>query len=454
MAFLETDKKVYEFLVDKNFKRFLSGEKLDINNPDDFLLKIKVLYGGRAGGKTINTVNTLLQLLMKYKIKVIIYRNYQTNLEYSIHADFVNAIHEYGLSKYFIINKSEIRYKYGGVIFFAGYKINVIEVKGTSRFNIALFEESAQITKDEMDILLPTFMRHTGTQVWFLFNPEFDEDYMVRIYVNKSIPDSYAKWTRVKKLIYSDNLFLTPDYIETIESKRDTDEADFSHIYLGNPKALIEGAVYGKEMTKLLDNGHITTVTYLPHKPVSCFFDIGRQDGTAIWFIQENQLEIRVFDHFFDRFRDLEYYLQVLQDKHYHYENLIFPHDGDNHNILSQDGLNVVERTKKMFPNANVKTVLRTDTALKIDMVRGILPDLWFDSIKCADGISHLKKYHYNINDRADIVSRAPVHDSNSHSADALGTYAIWLKHGQKKRVTYTDIRYKPLLNNREVFIR
>ena len=66
-----------------------------------------------------------------------------------------------------------------------------------------------------------------------------------------------------------------------------------------------------------------------------------------------------------------------------------------------------------------------------IDKVREMLGTCWFDADKCADGLNRLRYYRYGetatvnpqTGDRS--LTREPIHDDNSHGADALRSFAM-----------------------------
>jgi hypothetical protein len=63
-----------------------------------------------------------------------------------------------------------------------------------------------------------------------------------------------------------------------------------------------------------------------------------------------------------------------------------------------------------------------------IDAVRALLPRCWFSKDSCARGLEALKGYHKEFDSARQVFRKTPVHDSNSHGADAFRTMAVGLK--------------------------
>ena len=51
-------------------------------------------------------------------------------------------------------------------------------------------------------------------------------------------------------------------------------------------QATIRGAIFGKQMQEAQEQGRVRRVPYDPALPVDTWWDIGRRDHNAIWFVQ------------------------------------------------------------------------------------------------------------------------------------------------------------------------
>jgi hypothetical protein len=59
-----------------------------------------------------------------------------------------------------------------------------------------------------------------------------------------------------------------------------------------------------------------------------------------------------------------------------------------------------------------------------VNATRGVIPITWFDAEKCAVGLDRLKNYRKAWNKQRSIYT-GPLHDENSHGADAFGEFAV-----------------------------
>ncbi len=80
-----------------------------------------------------------------------------------------------------------------------------------------------------------------------------------------------------------------------------------------------------------------------------------------------------------------------------------------------------------------------------INAVRMILPLCWFDADKCADGLQALRHYRYEIDEHGQW-GKLPLHDENSHYADAFEQLArsVSRKHDLKTPPEIEIVTYAP----------
>ena len=69
-----------------------------------------------------------------------------------------------------------------------------------------------------------------------------------------------------------------------------------------------------------------------------------------------------------------------------------------------------------------------------INAVRTILPLCWFDEQKTSDGLRHLRMYRYGEMQSYEGPTREPLHNIDSHCADALRVLAVSIRQPQKER--------------------
>jgi phage terminase large subunit len=158
-------------------------------------------------------------------------------------------------------------------------------------------------------------------------------------------------------------------------------------------------------------------VPYDETAPVHTFWDLGWSDCTSILFAQKVGFDFRIIDAYQSRLEKLPHYLKVLQDRGYVYGMDYMPHDADHESLATKS-------IKKMAEAAGRKVTVMPRVEKKqhgINAVRSIFNRCWIDETKCADFLQAVRHYRYEIDEHGQW-SREPLHDENSHFADALQT--------------------------------
>jgi hypothetical protein len=190
----------------------------------------------------------------------------------------------------------------------------------------------------------------------------------------------------------------------------------------------IEGAVYGQEMTWLREQGRLMEVPIDPAYKVHTFWDLGKRDKTAIWFMQNILGQFRWVRYHEDSNRSLRHYWTLLEDlrrEHgFQWGRHLLPHDAATE-ILGES-ITTHQRTLTALGMEDSAIVPRvSELSIGIDMVRKALTGAhYFDKVGCADGIKALDGYQYEWDDRLGVWSRMPLHNWASHGADAWRQFA------------------------------
>ena len=182
----------------------------------------------------------------------------------------------------------------------------------------------------------------------------------------------------------------------------------------------IEGAYYANEMAKVREEKRICRVPYASQSPVYTFWDLGRNDTNAIWFMQQIGTESRFIDYYENDGESLQHYAQVLIDKGYVYGECYLPHDAKVVDYSRGDNLSRAEVLESL--GFKVEVVDRIDDLNEgIHMTRSSFENCWFDSVKCDIGIKHLDSYRKEWNPKTQSYRDRPLHnDPSSHGADAF----------------------------------
>lgn len=183
-----------------------------------------------------------------------------------------------------------------------------------------------------------------------------------------------------------------------------------------------EGVYYAKELADARKSGRVLKIPLLD-VPVSTFWDIGRRDHTAIWFMQKVGVEVRFIKYHEASGERLGYFVKYLQDTGFIFGHHYLPHDAA-HKRLSDSNKSVQEMLEDLMVR-NIEIVPRISNELDgIAMVRAHFPTFYFDEEGCADGLKRLAGFKKQWNKSLGAWRNEPADDDNCHGADAIRQYA------------------------------
>ena len=211
---------------------------------------------------------------------------------------------------------------------------------------------------------------------------------------------------------------------ELAAAKAQLTEDQYLQEYECSFEAALLGAFYGREMREAQDQGRITIVPHDPELGVHTAWDLGYRDDTAIWFYQVVRGEIRVIDYYAVSGANITELAEVVLGKPYRYTKHNLPHDA-RAKTLASGGKSVIEQLAHHLGLANLAIVPDLSVQDGIQAVRTMLPRVWFDAQKCADGIEALKQYQREFDEDKKTFRQTPRHDWCSHPADAFRMLAI-----------------------------
>jgi len=376
--------------------------------------RYKVLYGGRGGGKSWGVATYLLAIAAKRPTRILCCREFQSSIRESVHKLLGDMIVQYRFHDRYDVLEKTIRGKNGSEIIFEGLHHNVGRIRSLEGIDKVWVEEAQNVSKSSWEVLIPT-IRKDGSEIILTFNPNLETDETYQRFVVHPPSDS-----TLMKVSYLDNPWFPKVLRQEAEELRDRDPDAFQHIYLGECRYALEGAIYAKEIREAQEQGRITDVRYDPTKPVNVYFDLGWADNTSVWFAQHVAGECRFIDFIEDSQRPFNDYLKELQNRNYVYGTVWLPHDAEAKSLGT--GRSVQEIA--LSAGWRVRIVPRLSVADGINAVRTLFPSFWFDRNKTADGLQSLRYYRYDV-DADGQRSRNPCHDNASHAADALRYVAV-----------------------------
>lgn len=408
---------------------------------------VRGAYGGRGSGKTRSFA--LMTAVQGYRYgragiegQILCAREFMASLDDSSMDEVKKAIRSVPwLDAYYEIGESFIRSRDGRIKYtFAGLRLNVDSIKSRSRVLLAWVDEAETVKATSWDKLIPT-LREEGegwqAELWVTWNPESDRsDTHKRFRVS---PPSDAK---IVEMNWRDN----PWFPDTLDRQRlemkaaDPDKYDW--VWEGGFLLAGEASYYARLVSAADKQGRIGNYPYDPTVPVMTAWDLGVDDYTAIWFAQMIEGKPRIIDYyessglmapeifaqglpefmenFYERIAALE---ELGRDVPFNYGQFFFPHDiavrewGSRSRIETVMALGVPGRLITRGKAASAPD--------KIAAVRALLPQCTFnDTERVQLGLSRLRRYRRKENTNLGILA-GPLHDENSHGADALSELAV-----------------------------
>lgn len=442
--------------------------------------RYKVLYGGRGSLKSWTAARALLirGVSKKRRNKLLSHekesdpiqfrwaclREIQNSIKESVHQLLSNQIKMMGLTPFYDVQQSIIQGKpgtvaYGTEFLFFGLRYNVEERKSMEDLDGAWIEEANRVSDHSWEVIIPTIRKDyddgTCSEIWATFNPELETDPAYKRFV-KSKPRNAI----VVELNWRDNPWF-PKVLEVERQElKEKDPDAYLTVYEGKTRMALAGAVFAKELREAREKGRVCKFAVEKGIPVNTYWDLGKRDHTAIWFIQRVGLQWRVIDFYQNNFEEVDHFLGVLQAKGYVYGTHYLPHDGKS-KVLGQkrsvyEQIRGADEDDKPIRN----TVVLPQYALhdQINALRSIFGNLWFEEDRTAEGLSFIGRYRWAVHSAKDdpsskIYSPTPIHDDASHPASALMQFAMSAREPEKKRRPKNEDVFSPVFDHPQAWL-
>ena len=380
--------------------------------------RYKVYWGGRGAGKSVQFASALLLLGAGNEAKrILCAREIQRSIKDSVHSLLASRIKALGLSHFYEVQNNEIRGINGTQIIFSGLHQNIESVKSIEGVDYCWIEEGNRVSENSWRTLIPS-IRKPNSEIWISFNPELKSDPAYQRFVEH--PPENAM---VKKVSFRDNPYFDQTTLpEEMQSLKDSNEEEYLHVYEGELKQFSDGSIYQKQLKDARAEGRVCWIP-VESVPVNTFWDLGRNDSTAIFFHQQIGKEHRFIDYYEHRLVDLDHYARVLKDKGYLYGCHYLPHDVEV-KTLGSNNRSRREIMEGMGVNP-ITTVPRISSVEDgIAMVRDVFKRCWFHQENCAEGLDALANYQYQFDDSYQTFRKVPLHNWASNGSDAFRMFA------------------------------
>ena len=209
--------------------------------------KWKLIWGGRAGTKSIAAMDIMSGEVNSCGSKVYALRERMKSLKESIYSGIEGRIKALGFKGFTPVpSRWEIRHESGGKFSFGGMQ-NIIDMKGSFEYKFFLMEEAARTKQQTLDTLGPTLRGIDGAEIWGIWNPESANDPMSLEFI---VPfqaqldkDGYYEddYHMIIKVGFEDNPWfmhdqsLREEYEKDLQKKNEgrMSESRFNHIWRG-----------------------------------------------------------------------------------------------------------------------------------------------------------------------------------------------------------------------------
>lgn len=191
-------------------------------------------YKGAAGGRGSGKSHLFAELLVEAHVinpdhQSVCVREIQKSLKFSAKKLIEDKIRALGVQNLFNITQTELRNTTGnGIIIFQGMQDHTADsIKSLEGFDTAWVEEAQSLSARSMELLLPT-IRAPGSEIWFSWNPENEDDPVDELFAN--LDEESGVKVHVN---YTDNPFLPQELADEAERHRRSKPETFDHVWLG-----------------------------------------------------------------------------------------------------------------------------------------------------------------------------------------------------------------------------
>ena len=189
-----------------------------------------------------------------------------------------------------------------------------------------------------------------------------------------------------------------------------------------------ELSIFGKQLRQARRDKRITKLPIVRGVPVNTFWDIGRNDVTAIWFHQHIEARHHFVYYMEHRLEDLTFYVRQLEDLrdiyHWYYGMHYLPHDVDVTDISERNKLKRIEilQNAGLRPTQIVPKIRLLNDG--IEMTRNIFDQCWFDEEGCEAGLRALAGYEWTYDEMHKVTRETPARNPAKNGADAFRQFA------------------------------
>lgn len=311
---------------------------------------------------------------------------------------------------------------------------SIWQLVGSDNFNSLVGSPPIGITFSEWALADPAawaylspILEENGGWAVFITTPR-GKNHAYRMLKNaQAHPDTWF----AEVLTIEDTGIVSPARYDELKAERSAEfgevfgEALCEQEYRCSFEAAVLGAYYSKEMADAEKQGRICDVLVDPSLPVHTAWDLGVDDGNAIWMFQVLLGGINVVGYYESSGVGAEHYVEHLdelgKEGGWQWGRDLLPHDIKVREWGS--GRTRFETLQKM--GRCPLLVPLHPVADGIQAARQTLRVTRFDNTRCERGLDALRDYHTDYDEEHRVLGRIPVHNWASHGADAYRTLAM-----------------------------
>jgi phage terminase large subunit len=268
-------------------------------------------------------------------------------------------------------------------------------------------------------VILPTLVDRKGWAV-FIGTPK-GKNHFYEVHKRAKLEDKWYSMTLPASLsgIIDDE--------ELGEMRAQMSESAYQQEMECDFEAAVQGTFYASQIQELELAGQIApdVAAYDPKQKVYVAADLGFSDSTAFWFWQPRADGFAVIDYYEAQGEKIPHYLAMLDSHPYEYHTIYLPHDAKAETLATDKS--TVEQVINHFTGSdtNIDLVPKLKVQHGIDAARFVLPQCYFNQVKCYDGIEALRAYRRTYDEIKKVYSDKPFHDWAADGADAFRYFAV-----------------------------
>ena len=301
-------------------------------------------------------------------------------------------------------------------------KDQIVFVESTAEGQDGHFFELCQAARSRANLGAPL----TPMDLKFHFSPWHDDARYTLDPAGIAIPPSLAAYfDKLARL----GISLSPAQRAWYVKKAEQQQGDMTREFPSTPdeafEAAIEGAFYSEQLMRMELDRRLIPIPIDPALPVMTAWDLGFNDGNAIWLVQVAGLEVRFIDYYEANGHGLEHYVNELKARRqrhgFTFGVHFFPHDVNTSELSNGksrfDTLVGLGITPLPVPRVR-------DINDGINAVRRLLSRAVIDPVRCERGLKALRNYRREWDEERGTFRDRPLHNWASHGADAFRTFA------------------------------